>query len=163
MGFLRAFESLLFSTDSSVENEEPAANGGAAPRHDYTVLAIDDDPSFLNSLRALLGSAGFNVLTSTSGPKGLDMLRYAASEVRVVLLDYNMPQFDGTQTLEYIRKLSPMAKVIGLTGADADLVAYRFSNNVDNLVQKPFRSNDLIGSIESLASNATPEIAPERN
>ena len=155
MSILRAIGALLFTSDENEAGQQPDDNVEGAPgRGRFTVLAIDDDPSFLTTLRAVLSSAGYNVLTSTSGPKGLDMLRYAPSEVRVILLDYNMPNFDGSQTLEYLRRLAPNAKVIALTGADANLIPYKFTKEVDHFVQKPFRNDDLLGSIEHLGATA---------
>ena len=65
-----------------------------------TILAIDDDQQFLDAMKTLLTDAGFNVLTSSSGPKGLDTLNYAARDIKVVLLDYHMPKFNGAETLD---------------------------------------------------------------
>lgn len=153
MSLLRAVEAMFFSGGEDSPSQKPGAQQtGVVPGSRFTVLAIDDDPSFLNTVRAVLSAAGYNVLTSTSGPKGLDMLRYAPSEVRVILLDYNMPNFDGAQTLDYLRRLSPASKVIGLTGADVNLVPYRFCKEVDHMIQKPFRGDDLVGSIEKLGA-----------
>ena len=44
------------------------------------ILVIDDDPLLLHTVKSLLGKRGFNVLISSSAPKGLDMLRYAAGD-----------------------------------------------------------------------------------
>src|SRR5271170_5882060 len=81
-----------------------------------TVLVIDDDPTFLEAISLLLCDAGYNVLTSSTGPKGLDMVRYAPKDVRLVLLDYNMPRFNGAETLEFLRKLNPALKVVAVSG-----------------------------------------------
>ena len=35
-----------------------------------TILVIDDDPAVLLTVKSLLGKRGFNVLTSSSAPKG---------------------------------------------------------------------------------------------
>ena len=154
---------MFFSGGEDSPSQKPGAQPtGAVAGSRFTVLAIDDDPSFLNTVRAVLSAAGYNVLTSTSGPKGLDMLRYASSEVRVILLDYNMPNFDGAQTLDYLRRLSPASKIIGLTGADMNLIPYRFCKEVDHMIQKPFRGDDLIGSIEQFGASAATASPPSR-
>lgn len=156
MGFLHAIGALFFTSDDADKNGDGRTGNGEQhePRSRGTVLAIDDDPSLLNALRASLSMAGFNVLTSTSGPKGLDMLRYAQGGVRVVLLDYNMPNFDGCVTLDYIRKLSPGSRVIGLTGADINMIAGRFATGVDKLITKPFRNQELLDSIDQFVVGA---------
>src|SRR5947208_347823 len=126
IGILRAVGALIFDRESRSEPE--MANGeseGVAPTL-CTVLAIDDDPTILNILRPVLREEGFNVLASTSGPKGLDMIRYAGRDIRIVLLDYNMPQLNGAETLQYLRRLSPDAKIIALTGVNITLLPENF-------------------------------------
>ena len=168
MGFLNAIGALFFANNEDAQTGEAPNDKGQPPEaeHRGTVLAIDDDPALLLTLRAILSSAGFNVLTSTSGPKGLDLLRYARN-VRVVLLDYNMPSFDGCITLEYIRKIAPSTRIIGLTGADTNMIAGRFASGVDKLISKPFRNQDLLDSIDLYLvkpeADVTDPVDPTRN
>jgi len=157
LGILKAFGALILDNHSHEATEnESKLQGGTGERSNYTVLAIDDDPIILQTLRPALCDQGFNVLTSTSGPKGLDMLRYAGYDVRVVLLDYNMPQLNGAETLQHLRRLNPQTKVIALTGVNINLLPENFREGVDKLVQKPFRTADLIASIRELIGEQPP-------
>jgi CheY-like chemotaxis protein len=145
-GLVRAIHALFFTSDASEpyrDDEQPAA-----PASKPTVLVIDDDAEFLSCVRPLLREAGFNVLTSGSGPKGLDMLRYAPRDLRVVLLDFNMPGFNGAQTLQYVRKLNPAVKVFGVTGINEEELPEEFRQGVDRLVPKPFKTADLIALLK---------------
>src|SRR5882672_9286868 len=108
-------------------NASPGAAGQTDDEHSVdgsakktTVLVIDDDPSFLDTMRAVLCNEGYNVLTSTTGAKGLDMVRYAPRDIGAVLLDFNMPWFNGAETLQFRRKLTPNAKVLAVSGVRAD-------------------------------------------
>jgi two-component system, cell cycle sensor histidine kinase and response regulator CckA len=151
MDFLRAFGALFFNhataakAASSNDNDEPMEE----ERYKCTVLAIDDDPTAIEVIRPLLRAEGFKVLTSPSGAKGLDLLRYAR-DVQVILLDYNMPQLNGAETLAHIRKLNPRVKVIAVTGVDAKLLPSTFRQGVEKLVQKPFRSHELVEALNDL-------------
>jgi CheY-like chemotaxis protein len=151
IGLLRAFGALFFNKASPVV--AASANGNEEPvpeeRYKCTVLAIDDDPTAIDIIRPLLKAEGFKVLTSPSGAKGLDLLRYAR-EVQVVLLDYNMPQLNGAETLAHIRKLNPRVKVIAVTGVDSKLLPSTFRQGVEKLVQKPFRSQELVQALNDL-------------
>jgi CheY-like chemotaxis protein len=150
-GMLRAFGALLFNSTSVLA---PSRNGNnheaLSERPKCTVLVIDDDSTWLDTLRPLLQEQGFDVLTCTSGAKALNMLRYGGSDIRVVLLDYNMPQLDGAETLQYMRQLNPQVKVVALTGVDIHLLPEGFHKGVDNLIMKPCRSTELVASINSL-------------
>jgi CheY-like chemotaxis protein len=121
-----------------------------------TVLAIDDDPAMLDVLRPLLKGEGYNVLTAQSGTKGLDMLRFAKRDIRVVVLDYNMPRLNGGETLQYLRKLAPGVKVVGLTGIKPELLPESYRETVDRLVLKPYRSSELLTSIRELLGIRAP-------
>ena len=71
-------------------------------RHEITVLAIDDQPDNLITIKALLREAipTARALTALNGPRGLKLA--AAEDPDVILLDIVMPEMDG---FEVCRKL----------------------------------------------------------
>jgi CheY-like chemotaxis protein len=115
-----------------------------------TILVIDDDPTILEAIRLLLSEAGYNVLTSSTGPKGLDMVRYAPKDVRLVLLDYNMPRFNGAETLEFLRKLNPNLKVVAVSGYRAADLPESFHRGVERLLAKPFSNDQLLKTVQEV-------------
>src|ERR1700682_6327254 len=65
------------------------------------ILLVDDSPSNLLALDAILQGPDRNLVTV---PSGDDALRYLLNtEVAVILLDVYMPGIDGLQTAELIR------------------------------------------------------------
>jgi len=119
----------------------------------FTILVIDDDPVLLRTVSALLGKRGFHVVTSSSGTKGLDMLRNDGGAIRVVVLDYKMPKLNGNETLKLIRQFSPGAKVIGLTAIDLDSVPETYLDEVDLLLTKPVVATELVGAVDKLVAD----------
>jgi CheY-like chemotaxis protein len=138
------------STDPAAGEHRPESPAEPVAESKYTVLAIDDDPAFLHTVTSVLRKHGFDVLTSTTGTKGLNMLRYSPQDISVVLLDYSMPQLNGAETLSYLRKLCPKAKVIALTAIDLNQLPKSFCDGVDTLIQKPFDARKVIDAIRSL-------------
>jgi CheY-like chemotaxis protein len=124
-----------------------------------TVLIIDDDPSYLDTMRTLLRGEGYNVLTSSTGPKGLDMVRYSR-EIGAVLLDYNMPRFNGAETLQFLRKLCPDVKVLAVSGVSANQLPPDFRSGVDRFIPKPFTNTDLLKTIEEVIQDEPAAEAP---
>lgn len=156
----RAFEALLFSNSAAARADDDGEKGPPAretPQN--TVLVIDDDRAFLDVMRASLRDAGFNVLTSPSGPKGLDMLRYAQRDIHAVVLDYNLPGFNGAETLGFVRKLSPTVKVIAISGFDATRLPPGFQEGVDAFLAKPFAGSELVSLLRAMTNHATPVAA----
>jgi CheY-like chemotaxis protein len=158
MGFVTAALALFGKKSHSNGNGENETQDASEPKS--TILVIDDDPKFLETMRILLRGAGYTVLTSSTGPKGLDMIRYAPREVRTVLLDFNMPGFNGAETLAYLRKLNPNVKVIAVSGFKVNELPASFQKGVERIVAKPFSNGELLQTIaEVLGEKAEAEIA----
>jgi len=128
--------------------------GSAVCRTSYCVLVIDDDVTFQQCVSSLLRENGFIVLTAPSGIRGLDMLSSGPCGVRVVLLDYKLPDLDGTNTLQYLRKLHPAIKVIAVTGSMPQSVTGGFREGVDHYIEKPINTRELVETIDSLAGSS---------
>ena len=166
MGFFTAAKA-LFGKGGLRDTEERSrarhSGDGTGPKS--IVLIIDDDTSFLEAMRSLLGNAGYDVLTSSTGPKGLDMLRYAPRDIGAVLLDFNMPRFNGTETLQFLRKLSPQVKVLAVSGVNLKELPSEFRDGVERFVPKPFSNDDLLKTLDEVLQEKSgaevPASAPE--
>jgi CheY-like chemotaxis protein len=122
----------------------------AIANSNYTVLVVDDDNDFNNTLRDSLSDVGFNVLTVNSGLKAVKTLQYGSENVDVVLLDYSMPVLDGTQTLEHLKSQFPNVKTIGVTGLSISQLPDSYRNGVEQLLLKPIKTPDLVTAIHSV-------------
>jgi CheY-like chemotaxis protein len=160
MGILSAALTLFGREKSGKFGRNGRNAQAAAPASETTILVIDDDSSFLEAMRMLLRGAGYTVLTSSTGPKGLDMVRYAPRGVRTVVLDFNMPGFNGAETLEHLRKLNPNVKVIAVSGLKASELPKSFQEGVEKFIAKPFSNDQLLETIEEvLAGEPNPEMS----
>lgn len=159
MGAIRDF---LFGKREEASAEEAKA-AERASRKSCTVLVIDDDQAFLHILRPVLQEEGYNVLTTSSGTKGLNMLRYAPKDIKVVLLDYAMPTFDGAETLRFVRQLTPNAKVVAMTGMDLNLLPEGFRSGTDAFLHKPFQMKELLETIQRMLETPAAPSAPAQS
>jgi CheY-like chemotaxis protein len=160
MGIFTAAVALFSNGGVGQRERQPR---GAGPSDDNegkgTILVIDDDPNFLEAIKLLLREAGYNVLTSATGPKGLDMVRYAPKDVRLVLLDYNMPRFNGAETLEFLRKLNPTLKVVAVSGFRVTDLPENFHRGVERFVSKPFNNDELLKTVEEVLEGNSTSVA----
>jgi CheY-like chemotaxis protein len=125
-----------------------------------TVLIADDDIALSHVWRDILSAAGFDVLTSNSGLKALDTIRYG-NKVDVILLDHNMPTLDGTHTLEHLKNQFPNVKAIGITGVESSRLPAAYREGVQKLLIKPVNGTDLIDAVRSVTGvPAVVETAP---
>lgn len=78
------------------------------------VLLVDDEQDFLDALSERMRARDMEVTTSTSAT---DALKKAAKEsYDAIVLDLMMPEMDGLEALQEIKKKNPELQVILLTG-----------------------------------------------
>ncbi len=84
------------------------------------ILLVDDHPVVLDGLEAILGTQDDFVVVGTAGG-GVAALEFLeTSNPNVVLMDLEMPEMDGVETLRRGRELLPDLRVIVFTAYDTD-------------------------------------------
>jgi CheY-like chemotaxis protein len=68
-----------------------------------TVLLVDDDARNIFALSSVLERRGMKVLTATTGNEAIKLVD-SNDNIAIVLMDIMMPEMDGYQTMEQIRK-----------------------------------------------------------
>jgi DNA-binding NtrC family response regulator len=104
---------------------------------DAEVLIVDDDEQILVMLQSFLELKGIKSATTQSPTEALDMLR--ASDIKLILLDINMPEMTGVELLQKIIELVPSANVIMITGfEDLDAAKKCMELGAKDYITKPF-------------------------
>ena len=78
------------------------------------VLIIDDEQEFTQALAERMTIRGMTVSTASSAIEGLQSVEEKSFDV--VVLDLQMPEMDGLETLKLLKKKRPEIQVILLTG-----------------------------------------------
>ena len=79
-----------------------------------TIMIVDDEAHIRKFVGLILKSIGVaNIIEATNGEEAI--ATYQRVHPDMVLLDVNMPQVDGIETLKRIRELDPEAIVVMLT------------------------------------------------
>ena len=101
-----------------------------------SVLYVDDDTALLEGCKLFLERRGeFSVTTESSPRKALDTLR--AGGYDAVVSDYQMPEMDGIEFLQRLRKEHPVLPFIIFTGKGREEIAIAaFENGADFYIQK---------------------------
>ena len=81
-----------------------------------SVLLVDDDARNIFALSSVLERRGMRVLTATTGKEAIAILE-STPDVAIVLMDIMMPEMDGYQTMQEIRKNNRLRRlpIIALT------------------------------------------------
>jgi PAS domain S-box-containing protein len=102
------------------------------------ILIVDDEPRMCDSLQVLLSNEGHNALTAHSGKEAMECLN--EHNIDLVLLDVVMPDINGLQILDHIKKHNPDTLVIIITGhASVDSAVESLNellNRVENAIEQ---------------------------
>lgn len=115
------------------------------------ILVVDDDAMNLRMAEFILGKASYEVIQAKSGKEALEIL--GTSSVDLILLDIAMPEMNGFETLEEIRKEDSLARipVIFLTAStDEETIQVAEERNVNGIVNKPFLPPKLQGAVKEI-------------
>lgn len=121
------------------------------------VMVVDDQASMRAMIRRALQDLGFkDVRDKGTAPEALEAVK--ADRVHLIISDYNMPEMDGLEFLEAVRKDPVIGKTvfIMLTGtAEAGVVKKAAEMGVNNYVVKPFAPAALKEKIERVFGELT--------
>jgi PAS domain S-box-containing protein len=114
------------------------------------ILIVDDDPLLIRSLREVLERDGHDVVTAGGGSEGIDAFHRSQHDGRafdLILTDLAMPHLDGYKVAAAVKRRSPSTCVMLLTGWGRLLADERLPPNVDRILSKPPRLQELRGAL----------------
>ena len=112
-----------------------------------TILMVDDEDRFRESLSQQLIHRGFKVYQTNNGEDAIKVVRH--KNPQVVILDQKMPGMDGIETLKELKKIRPEVQVIMHT-AYGNIESARVTGKHDVFcyLEKPCALDDLISMIK---------------
>ena len=120
-------------------------------KKDIKILLVDDEPDILEIVGYNLSNEGYQVLTAENG---LEAVKIAKKELHhLIILDVMMPEMDGIEACEIIRK-NPDLKDTIITfltarGEDYSQVA-GFDAGADDYITKPIKPKVLVSKVKAL-------------
>jgi len=125
------------------------------------IMAVDDEETILKLLRVNLAVDGYDVITAPDGSSALELLE--EYKPALVLLDIMMPELDGFQVLDLIRKCSNVPVIMLTARGEEAALRDTLTAGADDYVTKPFSMQVLMARIRAKLRRATPEVLQYRN
>ncbi len=117
-----------------------------------TILVVDDSEAVLQVVVAILGHAGFRVLSADSGPNALKVAAQADGKIDLLLSDVDMPEMSGPDLGEALRKGRPGMHVMLMSGGiEGNLLVLNYGWAY---IQKPFVAVKLVQMINEVLHSA---------
>ena len=126
------------------------------------ILVVEDETSFSEALKYLLGREGFDVAVADTGAQALEI--FDQTNPDLVLLDLMLPGVSGTEVCRQIRVKSQVP-IIMLTAKDSEIdKVVGLEIGADDYVTKPYSSRELIARIRAvLRRNGEPAERADSN
>lgn len=111
------------------------------------ILIIDDERPILMTLEALLTRHGYQTETATTATLGLRAMK--TNPAALVLLDLQLPDADGLETLERLKKDFGDSQVIILTAHDSlNNAIESIKRGAFHFISKPYAPEELLSLVE---------------
>jgi len=124
-----------------------------------TILLVEDEEDIASLVRAYLERDGFRVVWAARGVDGL--LALEQNEVRLAILDLQLPDADGLDLCRAIRSRSRLPIVI-LTARDEEVDRVTgLELGADDYVAKPFSPRELVARVRAVLRRAEPDADDE--
>ena len=135
----------MMEPNDSVRPRLHASHQSARP---VRALVVDDDHDTREMLELLLQSIGWEIVAAGSADEAVE--RFDPETIDVVLTDIGMPETDGYELLDLLRKRSSRRiPAIAVTGYDSDEARDRAERSgFDAHLVKPFRLANLVEIVE---------------
>ncbi len=113
----------------------------------YKILLVEDDENIRIMVRAMLESAGYQVIETSSCAAAITL---ASSHIPdLILLDLGLPDMDGMQLLEFVRKNDLTPIIVLSARSDETEKVKAFDLGANDYITKPFGAAEFLARVRS--------------
>ena len=116
------------------------------------VIVIEDNADFRKLALRWFESYGIEAEGAANGAQGIELQR--ARPADVIVTDIFMPDMEGIETIDGLRKEFPAAKIIAMSGRDPmvkfDVFEVAREVGATKTFKKPFRFEELVAAVREL-------------
>lgn len=125
-----------------------------------TILVVDDEPHIVKVMRGYLEQAGFRVITAGDGPTAL--AQYKHEKPDLVVLDLNLPGFDGLDVARRIRTQANTPILMLTARVDESDRLIGLELGADDYVLKPFSPKEVVARVRAVLRRSEAPASPQR-
>ena len=146
------FKVYLPATPESTSVERTLSTGDGR-----LVLVADGENDSRQTIKTLLESCGYRVLSAGDGIEALSLYAQHQSEVSLVLLDMTIPELDGPSVVRAMRAMNMQVRIIVVNGVESnDQVEEDIRANVKAVLNKPYSRERLTRTLQGVFGNSEP-------
>jgi DNA-binding response OmpR family regulator len=120
------------------------------------ILAVDDSPTILEMIKAILIAGGYEVLTAADGAEALEKAR--AEKPDLILLDVMLPKLDGYRVcrlLKFDQNYKHIPIIMLTAKTEEQSMATGLRTGADQYLTKPIEPETLLASVADELGKST--------
>ena len=118
------------------------------------ILVVDDESRMRKLVKDFLGREGYQVLEAGDGMEAMEVF-YDEKDIALIILDVMMPDMNGFQVLQEIRKKNNVPVLMLTAKSDEEDKVSGLRLGADDYLTKPFGINELMARVNSLIRRYT--------
>jgi two-component system cell cycle sensor histidine kinase/response regulator CckA len=146
---------LLPASDKTPGAGEPDTPGRIW-RGGGTVLFADDEEYLRTLAKRMLERLGFTVVVASNGVEAVQLFREKHGQIDLVFLDLTMPEMNGEEAFQEMRRLRPDVRVLLASGYSEHEISTRFAGKgLAGFIAKPYQMATLSQTLRKIFQNDT--------
>lgn len=119
----------------------------------YRALIVEDDPAIRRLVEKLLVRRGVDIVTAHDGREAIDHLRN--DEFSVVVLDLMVPEVDGFEVIEFIKREGKRVPVAVVSAVSQQALTELDLDVVKLVIAKPFDVDEFTKGVVGLCEQSS--------
>jgi DNA-binding response OmpR family regulator len=146
-----------FDSETELANNPHLTNSGidldqVQPVNRRRILVIDDEPDTITLLKHIFINEGYNVAGALSGKEAIK--KVLEVNPSIIILDLLMPEMNGTQTFEAIKKIVDVPVIMLSAVSQKEEIVRLLQKGVDDYITKPFNSAEVTARVQAVLRRA---------
>ena len=117
------------------------------------ILLVEDEDTVRTVARRILAQFGYTVHEARNGREALTLVRTLGGAIDLVITDMVMPQMDGRELMEALRRELPRLPVLFMSGYTEDDIVRRGAAPGTRFLPKPFTAEALGVAVRFVLEN----------
>ena len=156
VGVGSTFQVYLPVTDKTTPERTPEISADALPGQNQQVLIVEDDAQVWLATETLLKTFNYRPLSARDGLKALEIYGEHHLAIDAILLDCDLPQLNGLDTLKRLKAINPNVPILMVSGLQSNRSA-AMEAGADAFIVKPYDLSELLSWLHLTLVNPTPE------
>jgi PAS domain S-box-containing protein len=123
--------------------------------HGKTILVVDDEKVLRQLITEFLEEIGCRVYAAADGFAAVALYREHCSSIDLVISDLGMPNMNGEEMFEELKKIKPDVKVVISSGyLDRSIRSQLMKNGIIEIINKPYKFEEIVTMLEGVVSGS---------